>query len=142
MRPKTLLTINLKLSGSILLLPLSWTIYLHLHQLLFQVEGCGLLHHKSLNISATYSPPPRDIICNLLSRLSEIESSVNALSQTVDLELLCLDVPPFLNSSSFPLHHLFLECHHLDADLETVKSKVCISRHHEDIYQRSIGYDQ
>ena len=76
------------------------------------------------DISATYSPPPRDVIRNLLSRLSEIESSVNALSQTVDSELLSLDVPPFLNSSSFPLHHLFLECHHLDADLETVKSKV------------------
>jgi len=76
------------------------------------------------DISATYSPPRRDLIRNLLSRLSEIESSVNALSQTVDSKLLCSDMPLFLNSSSFPLHHLFLECHHLDADLENVKSKV------------------
>ena len=78
----------------------------------------------TIDISATYSPPRQDLIRNLLSRLSEIESSVNALSQTVDSELEHLDAPLFVNSSSsFPLHHLFLECHHLDADLEKVKSK-------------------
>ena len=78
----------------------------------------------TVNISATYSPSRQDLIHNLLSWLSEIEFSVNALSQTVDLELLCLDTPLFINSSSFPLNHLFLECHHLNADLEKVKSKV------------------
>ena len=80
---------------------------------------------ETIDISATYSPPRQDLICNLLSRLSEIESTVNALSQTVDSELQHLDAPLFVNSSSFPLHHLFLECHHLDADLfEKVKSKI------------------
>ena len=78
----------------------------------------------TVDISATYSPSRRDLIHNLLSRLSEIEFSVNALSQTVDSELLHLDMPLFINSSSFPLNHLFLECHHLDADLEKVKYKV------------------
>jgi hypothetical protein len=33
-----------------------------------------------------------------------------------------LDLPLFINSS-FPLLHLFLEYHNLDADLEKVKSK-------------------
>jgi hypothetical protein len=78
----------------------------------------------TVHISATYSTSRRDLIHNLLSQLSEIESSVNALSQTVDSELLRLDTPLFVDSSSFPLHHLFLKCHHLDADLEKVKSKV------------------
>jgi hypothetical protein len=78
----------------------------------------------TVNISATYSPSRRDLIHNLLSRLGEIESSVNALCQTVNSELQRLDAPLFVNSSSFPLHHLFLECHHLDADLEKVKSKI------------------
>jgi hypothetical protein len=77
----------------------------------------------TIDISATYSPPRQDLIRNLLSRLSEIESSVNALSQTVDSELQHLDTPLFVNSS-FPLHHLFLECHRLDADLEKVKSNI------------------
>jgi hypothetical protein len=77
----------------------------------------------TVDISATYSPSRRDLIRNLLSRLSEIESSVNALSQTVDSELLRSGLPLSVNSP-FPLHHLFLECHHLDADLEKVKSKV------------------
>ena len=75
------------------------------------------------DISATYSPPRQDLIRNLLSRLSEIESSVNALSQTVNSELQHLDAQPSVNSS-FPLHHLFLECHSLEADLEKVKSKI------------------
>lgn len=79
---------------------------------------------ETIDISATYSPPRQELIRNLLSRLSEIESTVNALSQTVDSELLHLDAPPFVDSSSFPLHHLFLECHRLDADLEKVKSKI------------------
>ena len=65
----------------------------------------------TIDISATYSPPRQELIRNLLSRLSEIKSSVNALSQTVDSELHHLDAPLFVNSSSFPLHHLFLECH-------------------------------
>ena len=78
----------------------------------------------TIDISATYSPSRQDLIHNLLSRLSEIESSVNALSQTVDSELHHLDAPLFVNSSSFPLHHLFLKCHRLDADLEKVKSKI------------------
>jgi len=73
---------------------------------------------------STYSPSRRDLIHNLLSRLSEIESSVKALSQTVDSELLHSHTSLFVNSSSFPLHHLFLECHHLDADIEKIKSKV------------------
>lgn len=72
---------------------------------------------------ATYSLSSQDLIRNLLSRLSEIESSVNTLSETVDSELQCSNAPLFVNASSFPLHHLFLECHHLDADLEKVKSK-------------------
>jgi hypothetical protein len=79
---------------------------------------------ETINISAIYSPPRSELIHNLLSRLSEIESSVNALSQTVDSELQHLDAPLFVNSSSFPLHHLFLKCHRLDADLENVKTKV------------------
>ena len=74
------------------------------------------------DISATYSPSRRDLIRNLLSRLSEIESSVNALSQTVDSELLHSDTSLF--ASSFPLQHLFLECYHHNASLEKVKSKV------------------
>jgi hypothetical protein len=78
----------------------------------------------TIDISATYSPSRRDLIRNLLSRLSEIESSVEALSQTVNSGLQRSDAPLFINSSSFPLHHLFLECHHLDADLEKVKSKI------------------
>ena len=77
-----------------------------------------------INISATYSTPRQDLIRNLLSRLSEIESSVNALSQAVDSELEHLDASLFVNSSSFPLQRLFLECHHLDADLEKVKAKI------------------
>jgi hypothetical protein len=75
------------------------------------------------DISATYSPSRRELIRTLLTRLSEIESSVNTLSQTVDSELLRSDLPSFLDSSSFPLLHLFLEFHNLDADLEKVKSK-------------------
>lgn len=81
----------------------------------------------TVDTSATYSPSRRELVHNLLNQLSEIESSVNALSQTVDSELLRLDTPLFVDSSgssSFPLHHLFLECHHIDADLEKVKSKV------------------
>ena len=78
----------------------------------------------TVDISATYSPSHRDLIRNLLSRLSEIESSVIALSQTVNSELQRLDAPLFVDSSSFPLHNLFLEYHHLDADLEKVKSKI------------------
>jgi hypothetical protein len=78
----------------------------------------------TIDISTIYSPPRQDLIRNLLSRLKEIESSVYAFSQTVDSELQHLDVPLFENSSSFPLHHLFLECHRLDADLEKVKSKI------------------
>jgi hypothetical protein len=78
----------------------------------------------AVDTSATYSPSRRDLIRNLLRRLSEIESSVNALSQTVDSKLQLLDESSFVNSSSFPLHHLFLECHYLDVDLEKVKSKV------------------
>jgi hypothetical protein len=78
----------------------------------------------TIDISATYSLPRRELIRNLLSQLSEIESSVNALAQTVDSELQDVDAPLSVNSSSFPLHHLFLKCHHLNADLEKVKSKV------------------
>ena len=48
---------------------------------------------------------------------------MNTLSQTIDSELLCLDLPIFTNSSSFPLQHLFLEYHNLNTDLEKVKSK-------------------
>ena len=59
----------------------------------------------TVDISATYSPSRRDIIRNL-SRLSEIVSFVNALSQTFDSELRRLDAPVFVNSSSFPLHPL------------------------------------
>jgi hypothetical protein len=77
-----------------------------------------------IDISATYSTPRQDLIRNLLSRLSEIESSVKALSQTVDTELQHLDAPLSVNSPPFPLHHLFLKCHNLDADLEKVKSKI------------------
>ena len=75
------------------------------------------------DISTTYSPSRRELIHNLLSRLSEIESSVNTLSQTLDSELLRSDLPLFVDSASFPLLHLFLEYHNLDADLEKVKSK-------------------
>jgi hypothetical protein len=75
------------------------------------------------DISTTYSPSRRELISNLLSRLSEIESSVNTLSHTLDSELLPSDLPLFVDSSSFPLLHLFLEYHNLDADLEQVKSK-------------------
>ena len=78
----------------------------------------------TVDISTTYLTPHRDLIGNLLGRLSEIESSVNALSQTVNSELQRLDAPLYCNSSSFPLHHLFLECHHLDTDLEKVTSKI------------------
>jgi hypothetical protein len=74
------------------------------------------------NISTTYSPSRWELICNLLSRLSKIESSMNTLSQTLDSELLHLDLLLFIDSS-FPLLHLFLEYHNLDADLEKVKSK-------------------
>ena len=126
MQLNKLLKINLKQSGSILLLPLAddappstavpggrmWAYS--------QRESLP----ETIDISATYSPPRQELIRNLLSRLSEIESTVNALSQTVDSELQHLDAPPFVDSSSFPLHHLFLECHRLDADLEKVKSKI------------------
>jgi hypothetical protein len=78
----------------------------------------------TVDISATYSLPRQDLIRNLLSRLSEIESSVNALSQAVDSEIEHLNASLFVNSSSFPLQRLFLECHHLDADLEKVKAKI------------------
>jgi hypothetical protein len=78
----------------------------------------------TVDTSATYSPSRRELIRNLLNRLSEIESSVNALSQTVDSNIQLLNESSFVNSSSFPLHHLFLEYHYLDADLEKVKSKV------------------
>jgi hypothetical protein len=57
--------------------------------------------------------------------LSKIESSINTLSQTLDSELLCLDLLLFINSS-FPLLHLFLKYHNLNVevtDLEKVKSK-------------------
>ena len=37
----------------------------------------------------------------------EIKSFVNALSQTVNSELLHLDTPLFVNFFSYPLHHLF-----------------------------------
>ena len=43
-----LLRTNLKQSGSTLRLLLSRTMYLHLHQLLFQVEDCGLVHRETL----------------------------------------------------------------------------------------------
>lgn len=75
------------------------------------------------DVSATYSPSRRELIRTLLARLSEIESSVNTLLQTVDSELLRSNLPLFLDCSSFPLLHLFLEYHNLDADLEKVKSK-------------------
>lgn len=77
----------------------------------------------TVDISATYSPSRRDLIRNLLSRLSEVESSMHILSHTVDSELLRLDLPLSVDSS-FPLHHLVLECHHLETDLEKIKSKV------------------
>ena len=48
---------------------------------------------------------------------------MNTLSQTIDSELLRLDLPIFTNSSSFPLQHLFLEYHLLNTDLKKVKSK-------------------
>jgi hypothetical protein len=73
--------------------------------------------------STTYSPSRRELISNLLSRLGEIESFVNTLSDALDSELHRSDLSLFLDSSSFPLHHLFLEYHNLDADLEKVKSK-------------------
>ena len=74
------------------------------------------------NIPTTYSHSCRELICNLLSQLSEIESSVNTLSQTLDSELLHLNLPLFIDSS-FSLLHLFLKYHNLDADLEKVKVK-------------------
>ena len=77
------------------------------------------------NISMTYSPFHWELICNLLSQLSEIGSSVNTLSQTLDSELLCLNLPLFINSSFRPLH-LFLKYHNLDADLEKVKAKAAL----------------
>jgi chromosome segregation ATPase len=72
--------------------------------------------------STTYSPSRRELISNLLSQLSEIESFVNTLSDALDSELHRSDLSLFVDSS-FPLHHLFLEYHNLDADLEKVKSK-------------------
>jgi hypothetical protein len=60
-------------------------------------------HPDTVAISTTYSPSRRDLILNLLSQLSEIESSVNALSQTVNSELQRLDAPLFVNFSSFRL---------------------------------------
>jgi hypothetical protein len=76
------------------------------------------------DISTTYSPSRRELICNLLRRLGEIEASVNTLSHALDSELLRSDLLLFVDSSSsFPLLHLFLEYHNLDADLEKVKSK-------------------
>ena len=50
--PPTWLTVllrtNLKQLGSTLHLLLSWMMYLRLHQLLFQVEGYGLVHCETL----------------------------------------------------------------------------------------------
>ena len=77
------------------------------------------------DISTTYSPSCQKLIHNLLSWLSKIESPMNTLSQTLDSELLCLDLPLFVNSS-FTLLHLFLEYHNLDADLEKVKAKAAL----------------
>ena len=48
---------------------------------------------------------------------------MDTLSQTIDSELLHLDLPLFTNSSSFPLHHLFLEYYNLNTDLKKVKHK-------------------
>ena len=77
----------------------------------------------TVDISASYSPSRRDLIQNLLSQLSTIKSSVHILSQTVDSELLCSNLPICVDTP-FPLHHLFLECRHLESDLDKVKSKV------------------
>jgi len=77
----------------------------------------------TVDISASYSPSRRDLIQNLLSQLSAIESSVHILSQTVDSELPCSNLPICVDTP-FPLRHLFLECHHLESDLDKVKSKV------------------
>ena len=68
-----LLRTNLKQSGSILRLPLLRTMYLRLHQLLFQVEGCGLVHHKSLSLTQSISQQ----LIHLLVETSFIISSVD-----------------------------------------------------------------
>ena len=78
---------------------------------------------NTVNVLTTYSPPHQELICTLLSQLSKIEFSVNTLSQAINSELLCSDLPSFANSSFFPRQCLFLEYHNLDADLEKVKSK-------------------
>jgi hypothetical protein len=46
---------SLSQSGSILLQPHLWMMYFHLHQLLFQVDGCGLLHSESLFLTQAIS---------------------------------------------------------------------------------------
>ena len=81
--------------------------------------------HDTGDISTTYSPSHQELICNLLSQLSEIKSSMNTLSQKLDSELLHLDLPLFINSS-FPLLYLFLKYHNLNADLEKVKAKAAL----------------
>ena len=68
-----LLRINLKQSGSILLLPLSRAMYLHLHQRLFQVEGCGPMHNEGLFPTQTMS---RQLI-HLHVEISSVISSVD-----------------------------------------------------------------
>ena len=66
MQLNKLLKINLKQSGSILLLPLSLT--MRLHQPLFQVEGCGPIHNES--------PFPKQSISRQLIHLPVKNSSV------------------------------------------------------------------
>ena len=58
---------------------------------------------NTVDISTTYSPSHQELIHTLLSQLSKIESSVDTLSQTIDSELLHLDLPLFINSSFFSL---------------------------------------
>ena len=94
---------------------------------------------EPVDITATYSPSRRELLQNLLSQLGKFDSLAKILHEKVMLGLQTSDSPSFLNSPTFPLNHLHLECLRLEAEIEKIKSKAAsISVFKESIQQQLV----